>query len=1331
VVGVEKDTTYQDNDPPLDEATIFLEKVFEDALGEGRVRRGESPVIRSDSIECLHAPHAPGPEATDTRTGDGGECPDKTGLALGRGVLPEPCDGLDVTDAETILASIPKERILTDLSVPTTDSGTLERSIPRVEGMSVEEREEEDENKGEKKEGKEKKDKEHTTDTGGASDEEIEKMISDAQIGEREKEQLRRSLRERRAAFMEDLRPAGQAYFEPHRIILRTEEPLYTPQHRRSEVEEEIIDKEAQELLKKGVIRRAWTSAYNSPMMVVKKKDGRWRSVIDYRRINSLTIKEPYPIPRADEAFDALKHAGLMTTFDLTWGYWQTPLAEEDKKKTTFTTRSGRWEYNVLPMGITNAAPAFQRNMEAMLSGLMWKKCVIYIDDIIIFGGTFEEHLKNVEEVLDRMRKFNVMAKPSKCKFCQTEVTYLGHRVGNGKLKMDTYNVDKILNMPMPGTLKEIRSFVCLVGYYRRFIKDFATIAKPLTELQNKEKCAKLGKREGTKKKFELPEEAKEAVETLKRKITEAPVMALPDFKKPFGMRTDASQYAIGGVLFQWDEKGNEHPIWFASRVLKGPEKTWSASEREMLGIYEWMRYWRPYLWGRPFKAYTDHSPLTGIKTKKDITGRLTNMILKLQEYDYELLYTPGKKNVVADALSREPIAAKEMTKMVLDKLQGEEDLEDLEIRMNGQELARSICAVVAPVSTEEEGMKDPTSMHRRKRKRAFESMLDWSAKRVWGMKDREEMSKEQLEDETLEETRKKAMGRDKSGIWVIREDILYRVRRRKNRKEEVQLVVPEKRRAEVMQWEHDTKAAGHMGVFKTAERIAKKYWWPGMRNDIQRYVRECLVCQEFKKRKEEKKGLMKSIEAYLPFELMGMDILTDLITTKNGNKHIVVLTDYYTKWPEAFAVADMSAETLAKIIAAQIFTRHGAPERIITDRGGDFMADVYRQVTEMLQMKHSPTTPYHPQTDGQCEKMIGTITGILARIAKTENDWDEQLPFALYAYRGAVHETTRETPFFMVYGRDPQGPGEEALREWKGEKKNIRQYTKEIVERMERARDRVREEIRKRKETMKAYYDKDRVDSDYAPGDIVWLRNREKEIGQHHKMAKKWLGPFRIFKVHKDNSSVVEIRSMWNRTDERNVNVALLKRGYVRDEGMFPEDLREPEGEEKEKEKEEGGTEGKAKGSRSRGRRGGKRMRRSTKGEEEEVGNNEEEEEERMGQTKEKKKRKVRNKEGRTKYTQAIRNGDATRKNWTEEEEEREWVISGIVQEIELKDRSIQYRVQFKGCKKLSDARYMDEITMRTEHAGFVRDWERRKKDLGVDMKQRKDGIVTTIKRK
>ena len=389
--------------PEVSDAGLEREGRRKEQLG----REGLEPVPMSGDIESSPAPSSLRSGDITKPTSDGGELPVKGDLAQERGVLPDPSDGLAREDAEGNSSRQNPEQVVEG----GVFASAIQRSSSESNGVTaktpVGEKLLEMENNMEI-------DKRETGAVPGATDEEIEKMITAAQVTEEEREMLRRSLRVRRGAFAEDLRPAGQALFEPHRIRIKVDDPVYTPQHRRSVAEDEIIDKEALELHRKGVIRRAWMSAYNSPMMVVKKKDGRWRSVIDYRRINSVTVKEPYPIPRTDEAFDVLAKAKLMTTFDLTWGYWQTPLAEEDRQKTAFTTRSGRWEYNVLPMGITNAAPTFQSNMETMLSGLLWKKCIIYIDDVIIFGETFEEHLRNIEEVLDRMRRFNVLAKPSK-----------------------------------------------------------------------------------------------------------------------------------------------------------------------------------------------------------------------------------------------------------------------------------------------------------------------------------------------------------------------------------------------------------------------------------------------------------------------------------------------------------------------------------------------------------------------------------------------------------------------------------------------------------------------------------------------------------------------------------------------------------------------------------------------------------------------------------------------------------------------------------------------------------------------------------------------------
>ena len=597
--------------------------------------------------------------------------------------------------------------------------------------------------------------------------------------------------------------------------------------------------------------------------------------------------------------------------------------------------------------------------------------------------------------------------------------------------------------------------------------------------------------------------------------------------------------------------------------------------------------------------------------------------------------------------------------------------------------------------------------------------MEEWAEKRYRWIGTAEDISVAQLQDETLEDVRARATGRNKKELWMIEEDVLYRRRVRKRGQEDIQLVVPKPMREKVMESEHDGKTAGHMGVFKTTERIAKKYWWPEMRADVGQWIKTCLICQQSRKGRVEKIGLLKPIEAYLPFELMGMDILVDLKVTAKGNKHIVVITDYYTKWPEAFAVPDHKAETLAKIIVTKIMSRHGAPERIITDRGQDFMSDVYRQITEMINTKHSPTTPYHPQTDGQTERMIGTITGLLRRMAETENDWDEQLPFALWAYRSAVHEITRETPFFMVYGRDMNGPTDATLQEWKEKKEHVKWYTEEVVDRMEKARKRIRVDMKKQKERMKEKYDEGRKESDYRVGELVWLHNRETEIGQHHKMAKKWKGPYRIISVKEGNQNVVELRSVWNRQEECYVNIALLKRAFVRAGQIMPQDAVRPGGEANEGRKVEESNEKDAKKGtkRKRGRRGGMKENKKKRKSEEEAGGEGEQ-------------IKVRNREGRTAHKQLIRSGEKEKPKWTKEEEEEEYQLKEIVQEIDLGNGETQYRMQFEGFTKLTDARWFDSSRVEKEWPEMKKDWERRKETYGVMERRGTAGTTISIKK-
>ena len=420
----------------------------------------------------------------------------------------------------------------------------------------------------------------------GAPPEVIEAMITDCECSTQEKERVRELLTEYKDILVSSLTPeftGGNAKFQPHVIVLEHDNPIWTNQFRLGHVQDEELEKMAQEQFKAGVIEYATTTKYNSPAMLVPKKGSQfsnatasWRPVIDFRNINKATVKENWPIPRTEQAIDALNQAKFITTLDATSGYWQIPLSEESKAKTAFQTLTQRWQYKCLPMGITNAAPTFQKNMEIMLAGLLWKSCVVYIDDIIVYSNTFIEHMLHLEEVFRRLKMCNVVIKPAKCKLVRKETLYLGHVVGNGCLKPDPDNIKAIKECPLPKTLQEVRSFTMLASYYRRFINKFADIAKPLTDMM---------KLKGKKVKVTLSEEAIQAVETLKGMLTSQPVLKMADFRKPFEVRTDASKYAIGGVLFQRDEEGNEQPIWYGSRVLSQTEQRYGAPEREMLAI--------------------------------------------------------------------------------------------------------------------------------------------------------------------------------------------------------------------------------------------------------------------------------------------------------------------------------------------------------------------------------------------------------------------------------------------------------------------------------------------------------------------------------------------------------------------------------------------------------------------------------------------------------------------------------------------------------------------------------------------------------------------------
>jgi transposase InsO family protein len=381
--------------------------------------------------------------------------------------------------------------------------------------------------------------------------------------------------------------------------------------------------------------------------VVPKKPDAsgkiKLRIVIDFRKLNFLTIGDSFPLPNIAEIHDKLGKATYFTTLDLASGYHQIPMHEKDKKKTAFSTPNGHYEFNRMPFGLKNAPRTFQRAITAALTGLDGIKCLVYLDDVVIYGATLAEHNKRLIEVLQRLRKYRFKLQPDKCEFLRKEVLYLGHIISDNGILPDPANIQAVIKCKTPKRSKDVQTFLGLAGYYRKFIENFSKIAKPLTKLLRKGE------------KFIWTAEQQMAFETLKEKLTTAPVLNYPDFSQEFLITTDASDYAIGAVLSQ-GTVGQDRPIAYASRVLNKAEQNYNTTEKELLAIVWAVKHFRPYVYGTKFKIITDHRPLIWLFNVKDPGSRLIRWRLKLEEYDYEIVHKAGKMNANADALSRNPI---------------------------------------------------------------------------------------------------------------------------------------------------------------------------------------------------------------------------------------------------------------------------------------------------------------------------------------------------------------------------------------------------------------------------------------------------------------------------------------------------------------------------------------------------------------------------------------------------------------------------------------------------------------------------------------------------
>lgn len=431
-----------------------------------------------------------------------------------------------------------------------------------------------------------------------------------------------------------------------HKITTTDDVPIHVKQYRFPPVLKDEIDNQVTKLLNDGIIEPSH-SPYNTPIWLVPKKssDGtkKWRLVLDFRKLNEKTVGDCYPIPNIIEILDQLGEAKFFSTFDLASGFHQIPIDPKDAHKTAFSSQHGHFQYSRMAFGLTNAPATFQRLMDNILTGLQGTELFVYLDDIVIYAKSLKEHKLKYNHLIERLREANLKLQPEKCIFLSREVTYLGHVLSDEGIKPDPKKLLAVKEFPTPQNVKNIRQFLGLSGYYRRFIDKFAVIAQPLTKLLKKDI------------EFNWQEPQQKAFDLLKQKLCEEPLLKFPNFNEPFILTTDASGFAIGGILSQGD-LGKDQPIAYVSKKLSTTEQKYSTYEKEAFAIVYCIHHFRPYLYGRKFTIVTDHRPLIWIKSARDPTSRLARWRLKIEEYNYTIVYREGRSNTAADALSRNPI---------------------------------------------------------------------------------------------------------------------------------------------------------------------------------------------------------------------------------------------------------------------------------------------------------------------------------------------------------------------------------------------------------------------------------------------------------------------------------------------------------------------------------------------------------------------------------------------------------------------------------------------------------------------------------------------------
>ena len=853
-----------------------------------------------------------------------------------------------------------------------------------------------------------------------------------------------------------------------HEINLKHNNPIHISQFTLPWEHRTIVEDYVKELLAKKCVRPS-LSPYNAPIFCVKKPHGNgWRIVCDYRQLNLATKEDKYVIRSIKSCIDEIgkKHSKIFSALDLTHGFWQLALDERSSPLTAFTVPGwGRFEWTSTPMGLNGSPSTFARLMDWVMTGL--ENILTYIDDVLCHSRNFKEHMVHLKEAFKRLEQFGLKLKPRKCLFAKRSVPYLGYTVSDEGVSPSTEKTQAIKDFPEPRNQKSVREFIGLCNYFRGMIPNFSIHAGKLSNLLRSTSVWQDGP---------LPEDARKAFLHLQTALTSSPILAYPQPGVRFHLATDActgdanNNGGFGAVLSQFQD-GQEKVIAYASRTMKKHEKNYSAFLAESAAACFGIDAFSVYLTGRKFTLYSDHRPLERVSTKHEKT--LKRLQQQMLDYNFTIQYRKGEANKVADALSRNTQADPPDIQMINFLENQYIPPEELYMLQQHDEFCRNI----------------------------YQAHLEGSNRIA-----------KQLFDNTK--------------VWhdVVVINIPIANRAEAPDGFHTVVVAPRSMHTDIMRGCHNSPMGGHVGITKTLDAIQQTFWWPNMREDVTRWIANCMTCQEVKDPVHwhaHRQPMKEMPVCDAPNQRVHIDLFGPLKTNDAGKKYVMVMADAFSKYVVLHAIANKEAVTVAKTLHEKWNLLFGPPRQITSDRGKEFDNKVVREMCDTFNIKRVLTSAFHPQSNGQAERFNRTMIKYLKAVLGKDDtlDWEAWLPSLAFSYNTQVQRATQMTPFFLTFKHEAKLPFDMDIP-----RSYSNNYLSNAMVRMKESYKAAKANIIKMSRKNKKDYDKtSRLDPPFQVGDRVLVHFLPNQTHGNAKLKRNWINGYTVMRCNGKDAYVLQ----------------------------------------------------------------------------------------------------------------------------------------------------------------------------------------------------------------